>query len=61
MLSQIKGSYRDLIAHYVYTVGQHEKKVDIRCEGQWHEEIDKQIDDNLATWIAEFKIKFQIE
>ncbi|QGZ14033.1 hypothetical protein PP939_gp138 [Rhizobium phage RL38J1] len=61
MLSQVKGSYQELIAHYVYVVGQHEKKVDIHCEGTWHEEIDKQIDENLAKWIAEFKINYQLE
>ncbi|QGZ14303.1 hypothetical protein PP940_gp166 [Rhizobium phage RL2RES] len=61
LLSHVKNSYQDLIAHYVYTAGQNEEKVDIHCEGPWYEEIDREIDENLATWIAKFKIKFQLE
>ncbi|QIG68141.1 hypothetical protein EVB55_206 [Rhizobium phage RHph_Y68] len=57
-LPSVKESFQDLIAHFVLTVGAYEDKVKISCEGPFCTLIDEQIDNNLHTWINNFKRKF---
>ncbi|QIG69778.1 hypothetical protein EVB81_209 [Rhizobium phage RHph_I46] len=60
LLSSVKESQQDLIAHFCLVMGAVEEKFEISIEGAYHFEIDQQIAESLPTWIANYKSKTQI-